>query len=232
MWLSSKSGGAVQNTPYTIYNNYNDTNCPDHYVSGQTDAQCALYQLELLGDSVVTPPAPYASSFLGYGTTVIPLAAGSWCQQAKESFGVTNMSPRYNDITLQTTSMPNVTWGWKVTSGNLSASGTIPVGGYIDLAENFTGPPYYIYPNTSYTVSFYPGGLSTPCAPISANFVTTNDTAPPCVLDHNCAVDPGDGDSGNEEGTCSPGIDCCANGYCSDPDQACDPDQDGECSGD
>lgn len=148
------------------------------------------------------------------------------------------MSPRYNDITLQTLStIPNVAWGWKVTkvfpsatapaNVEIDAYGTIPpnasggwengeAGGYIDVAEHFMGPDYYVYPNTVYQFSFYPGGLDSTCAPVVANFQTTMDTVPTCVIDHDCPVDPGDGDE-NGDGSCNPGIDCCAGGYCTDP---------------
>ncbi len=250
--VSAKDGTSGQaSAPFNV--SYNNATCPDHYVSGQTDKSCALFQVELLGSTASTPRTPYPSSFIGFATTVVPLTTAAWCYQALQGFGVTNMSPRYNDITLQTYSaMPNVAWGWKVTKVTPSASsppgvkidayGTIPAnasggwangeaGGYIDIAANFKGPDYYVYPNTTYQVSFYPGGLSSSCAPKTVPFTTSNDPVPTCVIDHNCPVDPGSGDGGGD-GTCNAGGNCCAAGLCSDPpdcgslegDEGCDDD--------
>jgi hypothetical protein len=247
--VSSKDGTSGQaSAPFDF--SYNNASCPDHYVSGQTDKSCALFQIELLGNGASTPRAPFAGSFIGFATTIVPLTTVGWCQQARAGFGVTNMSPRYNDITLQTVStVPNVAWGWKVTkvtpsaytpkNVTIDAFGTIPAnasggwangeaGGYIDIAQHFMGPDYYVYPDTVYEVSFFPGGLSSPCAPVVSTFTTSYDTVPPCVIDHNCPVDPGDGGD-NGEGSCDPGIDCCAGGLCTDP--GCSHVVDSDCEG-
>ncbi len=236
--VSAKDGTSGQaSAPFNF--SYNNATCPDHYVSGQTDKSCALFQVELLGINANSPPPPSASSYIGFATTVVPLTTAPWCQQARAGFGVANMSPRYNDITLQIVStMPNVAWGWKVTkvtpnppyspaNVKIDAFGSIPqnfsggwsngeAGGYIDVAAHFQGPDFYVYPSTVYEFSFYPGGISSGCAPVVSHFQTLNDTVPTCVIDHNCPVDPGSGgDTG--DGTCNPGIDCCAGGLCTDP---------------
>jgi hypothetical protein len=216
VWVSSKTGAPVQHTPFTVNHAFNNTDCPDHYVQGQHE-QCALYQLELLGGAVVTPPAPHPANFLGLNTTVIPVSSGDFCQPANLGFGLANMSNRYNDIQLKIYSRVDVAWGWKVTRGNLHASGTIPAGahgGSIDVAASFTGPPYYVYPNTEYTVSFFAGGLHSSCPAMHVNVKTPTDPVPPCVIDHNCAADPGDGDDFSAGSDCSAGTSCCSSGLC------------------
>jgi hypothetical protein len=230
VWLASKSTGVIRNTTYTVNHQSNNASCPDHYVSGQVDSSCALYQLKLLGGDVL-PPAPYPSSYVGYATTVVPLSALPWCRQAAASFDVVNYSTRYNDISFQLSPTPGITWAWKVTSDNLHASGVVPQtaqgnypANYVDIGDgtHFNAGPYALYPNTTYTVSFYAGGTSSPCAPISLHYTTKFDTVPQCVIDHNCPFDPGNGDGGGDQGgSCGPGISCCGSGFCSDPGDGC-----------
>lgn len=246
--VSAKDGTSGQTSlPFNV--TYNNATCLDYFNLKQTDKTCAIFQAELLG-AAGTPPAASAGSAYGYTTTIVPMSTQQWCAQAVAGFGVANMSATatdsYNDIRFQISSaMPNVAWGWKTTKVTPSpytpanvavdASGTIPAnfsggwgngeaGGFVDVAEFFQGPDFTLYPDTTYYISFFPGGLSSSCAPVTVPFQTTFDPTPPCVIDHDCPVDPGAGGDGGD-GSCDPGIDCCANGYCSDPDQGgeCDP---------
>ena len=169
--MTTANGGPLYWTPSWITHSFNDTNCPDALVSGQTDQQCALYKLQLFGGNVLTPPAPYASNLYSFADTVVPLSAGTWCEDVEKGFAVTNVSPRYNDINFQMPLYADVTWYWQVTSGNLNANHTIPAGTAAnspnhtyqqDVGSYFRGPPYYIYPSTPYTVTFYAGGYPSP----------------------------------------------------------------------
>jgi hypothetical protein len=157
---------------------------------------------------------------------------------------VDDQTPRYNDLGFRLTSTANITWGWKVTSGhctycsggdadNLQAAGEIAQGGVagyagapglVDVADpvNFTGPPYYVYPDTLYTVSLYPGGLASACAPTNIKFRTPYDPTPQCVTDNTCSGDaPGDdgGDGDDGSGACSDDDNCCPTGFCGDCDE-------------
>jgi hypothetical protein len=234
--ISSKDGTSGQaSLPFNV--TYVNASCPDHY-TGANDKNCALFQVEEFGTSVGTPGAAYQNPFYDLTSTVVPVSTQQWCAQALAGFGVANEAARYNDIMVQISSaMPNVAWGWtvvKVTPSaytppgvKIDAYGTIPAnfsggwangenGGYIDIAQHFQGPDYYVYPDTTYTVAFIPGGLGSKCNAKLVNFQTTYDTVPTCVIDHDCPVDPGSAD-GNGQGDCNPGVDCCAGGYCTDP---------------
>jgi hypothetical protein len=108
-------------TPFTIQHTYsNNSSCPDHYDSASTHEPCALYQLELL-DSIARPGAPYASSYLGFATTVIPLAP-----QVYPSITVTSSGQSY---TIRGVGFePNGFAFWKATGephGELFADDTV-----------------------------------------------------------------------------------------------------------
>jgi hypothetical protein len=67
----SLGNGFFETTRWDVSLTYNNSNCSDFY--NKKTESCALFQLQLLGAVDYEPRMPYASSYLGYQTTVIPL---------------------------------------------------------------------------------------------------------------------------------------------------------------
>jgi hypothetical protein len=193
---------------YGCYVNSPNPDCFDESLGGP--GTLGVDAGEVVGVTVSIDPSFAASGTIaadlittgGAGwTEMIPVAG--WtpsCSQATSGSFLSNIGVRYNDIAFTLDSGSNIRWGWKVTSGNLQSWGEVPSGSYVDVGAHFYGPPYSIMPSTTYTIAFYPGGLSTACAPLVRKFRTARDQAQ-CVSDHSCGAGPGDDDgSGGGDG--------------------------------